>query len=133
MVIRYFGKLVASMGKHLGEPALALVVVASFSILYIGSASRLPLLSLIAGMIVFQFAMASWRLYRTQQISIAAKQTRLDLDEVDRVENEQHLRAHYEHREKRLEQRHVAYVKRLAEDIAGLSRELVEMQGAQKA
>jgi hypothetical protein len=131
-MIRYIGQLFRSMGEHLGEPALALVVVATISMLYIGSASRLPVLSLIVGMIAFQLTIASWRLYRTQQISIATKQTRLDLDEVDRVQSEQHLRAHYEHREKRLEQRHVAYVKRLTEDIAGLSRELVGMRVAQE-
>jgi hypothetical protein len=131
-MIRYIGQLFRSMGEHLGEPALALVVVATISMLYIGSASRLPVLSLIVGMIAFQLTIASWRLYRTQQISIATKQTRLDLDEVGRVQSEQHLRAHYEHREKRLEQRHVAYVKRLTEDIAGLSRELVGMRVAQE-
>jgi hypothetical protein len=120
------------MGKHLGEPALALVVVATIGIMYIGAGSRLPVLPLIVGIIVFQFGVASWRLYRRQQVSMATKQGLLDLDEVDRVECEQNLRAHYEHREERLNQRHEAYVKRLVEDIAGLSRELILMRDVQR-
>ena len=131
-MIRYLGQLFASIGKHLGEPALALLVVATIGIMYIGTGSRLPVLPLIVGIIVFQFGVASWRLYRRQQVSMATKQGLLDLDEVDRVESEQTLRAHYEHRQERLNQRHETYVKRLVEDIAGLSRELVQMRDVQK-
>jgi hypothetical protein len=119
------------MGKHLGEAALTLLVVLTISIMYIGAGSRLPVLPLIMGVIVFQFSVASWRLYRRQQVSIATKQGLLDLDEVDRVESEQNLRAHYEHRQERLNQRHEAYVQRLVEDIAGLTRELVQMRDVQ--
>ncbi len=120
------------MGKHLGEPALALVVIMTIWVMYVGTGAKLPLLPLIVGIIVFQFGVASWRLYRRQQVSIATKQGLLDLDEVDRVESEQNLRAHYEHREERLNQRHEAHVKRLVEDIAGLTRELVQMRDVQK-
>jgi len=120
------------MGKHLGEPALAILAVVTIGILYIGTGSRLPVLPLIVGIIVFQFSVASWRLYRRQQVSMATKQGLLDLDEVDRVESEQNLRAQYEHRQERLNQRHETYVKRLVEDIAGLSRELVQMRDARK-
>ncbi|HEY8133435.1 MAG TPA: hypothetical protein VII12_16285 [Thermoanaerobaculia bacterium] len=128
-MIRYLGQLFASMGKHLGEPALALVIILSIWVMYVGTGAKLPVVSLILGIIVFQFGVASWRLYHRQQVSIATKQGLLELDEVDRVESEQNLRKHYEHREESLNERHEAYVKSLVDDIAGLSRELVQMRG----
>ena len=105
---RYLGQLFVSMGKHLGELALALVIVATISIMYTGNWSKLPLVPLIVGIIVFQFSVASWRVYRRQQVSLATKQGLLDLDEVDRVEFESNLRAQHAHREERLNQRREA-------------------------
>lgn len=121
--MRYAGQLFTSMGKHLGEAALVLLIATTVGVLYVGAGLKLPVLQLVLAMIVFQFAIASWRLFRTQQISIATTRSLRNLDDFERVKSEQQLRAHYEHREQRLEQSHQAPVKRLADNIAEVDRQ----------
>ena len=131
-MIRYVGQLIVSMGRHLGEAALALLIAVTVGILYAGAGLSLPVLQLVLAIVVFQFGVASWRLYRTQQVSIATTRSLRNLDDFDRVKSEQRLRAHYEHRERRLEQWHSAQVKRLIDNVADISRELTQMQDARR-
>ena len=74
-MIRYFGLLIVSMSKHLGEAALALLIAITVGVLYVGTGLKLPVLQLILAIAVFQFGVASWRLYRTQKVSIATTGT----------------------------------------------------------
>ncbi len=118
------------MGKHLGEPALALLIAMTVGVLYVGAGLKLPLLPLVLAIVVFQFGVASWRLYRRQQISIATTRSLRNLDAFDRVKSEQRLTAQYEHRERRLEQWHDAQVRRLIDDVADVSRQLTQLRDA---
>ena len=129
-MIRYLTQLITSMAKHLGEPALAILIAATVGVLYFASGLKLPVLSLVMAVVVFQFGVASWRLYRAQQVSIATTRNLRNLDELERAQSEQRLKAHYEHRERRLEQWHTAQVKRLINDVADVSRQLNQMRDA---
>jgi hypothetical protein len=118
------------MSKHLGEAALALLIALTVGVLFAGAGLDLPVLQLVLAIVVFQFGVASWRVYSTQRVSIATTRSLRNLDGFERAESEQHLRARYAHRERRLEQRHHAHVKRLIEDVAEVSRQLTQMQDA---
>jgi len=131
-VIDYAGQLMISMGRHLEEAALVLLIAVSVGAFYIGAALSPPVLQLVLAIVVFQFSVASWRLFRSQQVSIATTRSLRNLDESDRVNSEQRLRAHYEHRERRLEQWHNAQVKRLVDNAADMSRELTQMQDTRR-
>jgi hypothetical protein len=124
VVIRYVSLLFASTGKHLGEPALVLLIAVTISVMYVGTGLKPPLLPLLMAMILLQFVVASWRVYRTQQIVITTKQSLADLDAFDRAQSEQSLRTHYHHREQRQEQRYEANLKRLDANIAALTARL---------
>ncbi len=123
-MIRYMGQLFVSMGKHLGEPALVLLIAVTISVMYVGAGLKPPLLPLLMAVILLQFVVASWRVYRTQQIVITTKQSLADLDACDRAQSEQSLRTHYHHREQRQEQRYEANLKRLDANIAALTARL---------
>lgn len=142
----YLRQIFGSIRKHRGEPALALVCVLTISVVYFWAGARLhlrasdvthdlaiglvgSLLPLVVAVILLQFAVAAWRVYRNQQIAIITKQTLLDLDEFDRAQSEQNLRTHYGHREERLQQRYEAQVKTLNENVAALTTRL---RGGQK-
>ena len=129
-MIRYAAQLITSMGRHLGEALLALLIAVTAGILYAGAGWNVPVLQLVLAIVFFQFAAASWRIYRTQQISIATTRSLRNLDEFDRVKSELRIRSHFEHRERRLEQWHTAQVKRLIDDAADVSRELTQMHDA---
>jgi hypothetical protein len=141
MKFGYVRQILGSIRKHRGEPALVLVCLITISIVYVWAAASLQLrvtditrefaigvfgslLPLFAVMLVLQFAVASWRLYRNQQIALATKQTLLDLNEFDRAESEHKLRAHHVKREEGLQGRFEADVTRLEENIAALTRRL---------
>ena len=141
MKFGYVRQILGSIRKHRGEPALLLVCLITISLVYAWAAASLQLrvtditrelaigvvgslLPLIAVMIVLQFAVASWRLYRNQQIALATKQTLLDLNEFDRAESEHKLQAQHVKREEGLEGRYEADVTRLEENIAALTRGL---------
>jgi len=128
MVIRYIVQLMTLMGKQLGETALALLIAVTVGVLLSGAGLNVPVLQLVLAIVVFQFGVASWRLYRTQQVSIATARSLRNLDDLERVKSEQRLKAHYEHRERRLEQWHTAQVKRLVDDVADVSRQLTQMR-----
>lgn len=142
----YVRQIFGSLRKHRGEPALVLICVITISVVYLWAAARLhlrasdlthdlaiglvgSLLPLVATMLLLQFVVAAWRVYRNQQIAIATKQTLLDLDEFDREESEQKLRAHYVHCEERIQQRYEAQVKTLTENIAALTTRLRSIGG----
>jgi ABC-type nickel/cobalt efflux system permease component RcnA len=116
------------MSKHLGEAALALLIALTFGVLFAGAGLNLPALQLVMAIIVFQLGVASWRVYYTQRVSIATTRSLRNLDEFERVQSEQHLKARYAHRERRLEQRHHAHVKRLINNVAEVSRQLTQMR-----
>ena len=146
MKFGYVRQILGSIRKHRGEPALLLVCLITISIVYVWAAASLQLritdvtrelaigvvaslLPLIAVILVLQFAVASWRLYRNQQIVLATKQTLLDLNEFDRAESEHKLQAQQVKREEGLQGRYEADVTRLEENIAALTRGL---RGGQK-
>jgi len=129
-VIRYSGQLLQSMSKHLGEAALALLIALTVGVLFAGAGLNLPVLPLVLAIVVFQLGVASWRVYHTQRVSIATTRSLRNLDEFERAQSEERLRARYAHRERRLEQRHHAHVKRLIKDVAEVSRQLTQMQDA---
>ena len=146
MKFGYVRQILGSIRKHRGEPALLLVCLITISLVYVWAAASLQLrvtditpelaigvvgslLPLIAVVLVLQFAVASWRLYRNQQIALATKQTLLDLNEFDRAESEHKLQAHHMKREEGLQGRYEADVTRLEENIAALTRGL---RGGQK-
>jgi len=131
-VIRYSGQLLQSMSKHLGEAALALLIAITVGVLFAGAGLNLPVLPLVLAIVVFQLGVASWRVYSTQRLSITTTRSLRNLDEFERVQSEEHLRARYAHRERRLEQWHHAHVKRLIEDVAEVSRQLTQMQDARR-
>jgi len=146
MKFGYVRQILGSIRKHRGEPALLLACLITISIVYVWAAASLQLratditrelvigvvgslLPLIAVILVLQFAVASWRLYRNQQIALATKQTLLDLNEFDRAESEHKLQAQQVKREEGLQGRYEADVTRLEENIAALTRGL---RGGQK-
>src|SRR5439155_24220247 len=111
MKFGYVRQILGSIRKHRGEPALLLICLITISLVYVWAASSLQrrvtditrelaigvagsLVPLIAAMLVLQLAVASWRLYRNQQVALATKQTLLDLNEFDRAESEHKLQAH---------------------------------------
>jgi len=135
----YVGKILGSIRRHRGEPVLVLIWLLTISVVYVWAGVSLhlrtsditrelavgvigSLLPLVAVMILLQFAVAAWRLYRNQQIALATKQTLLDLNAFDRAESEQDLPVHYVRREERLHGRYEADVTRLKENIAALTR-----------
>jgi len=141
MKFGYVRQILGSIRKHRGEPALLLVCLITISIVYVWAAASLQLritdvtrelaigvvaslLPLIAVILVLQFAVASWRLYRNQQIALATKQTLLDLNEFDRAESEHKLQAQQVKREEVLQGRYETDVTRLEENIAALTRGL---------
>lgn len=146
MKFGYARQILGSIRRHRGEPLLVLVCLVTISIVYVWAAASLQLrvtditreltigvvaslLPLIAVMLVLQFAVASWRLYRNQQIALATKQTLLDLNEFDRAESEHKLQAHRVKQEEGLQGRYETDVTRLEENIAALT---VGLRGGQK-
>ena len=141
MKFGYVRQILGSIRKHRGEPALLMVCLITIGIVYVWAAASLQLrvtditrelaigvigslLPLIAVMLVLQLTVASWRLYRNQQISLATKQMLLDLNEFDRAASEHKLQAHFGKREEVLQGRYEADVTRLEENIAALTRGL---------
>ena len=126
-MIRYVIELLNSMSRHLGEAALAIIIATAVGAVYLETGLDFPVVQFVLAIFVFQFSVASWRLYRTQQVSIATTRSLRNLDDLDRVKSELRIRAQYEHRERRLEQWHTAQVKRLIDDVADVSRELTRL------
>ncbi len=124
----YVRQILGSFGNHRREAVMALVFVITLTVIYLwiggGPALVGSLLPLVMAMIMLQFMVASWRVYRNQQNSITAKLSVVDLDAFDRAKSEQGLRTHYDHREQRLEQRYEANLKRLDKSIEALTARL---------
>jgi hypothetical protein len=141
MKFGYVRQILGSIRKHRGEPALVLVCLITISIVYVWAATSLQLrvsditrelaigvvgslLPLVAMMLVLQFAVASWRLYRNQQIALATKQTLLDLNAFDRAESEHKLQAYHVKQVEGLQGRYESDLTRLEANIAALTRGL---------
>ena len=127
-MIRYVNQLLAAMGRHVGEVAVAILIAGTVGVLYDVAGLNVPVMQLVLAIVIFQFGVASWRLYRTQQVSLATTRNLRNLDTLERVQSEQRIRTHYEHRERRLEQWHTAQVKRLIDDVAVVSQELAHLK-----
>lgn len=67
-MIRYLGQLIISMRVHLGEAALAILIAVTVGAWYAGAGLNPPVLQLVLAIVVFQFAVASWRLFRGRQV-----------------------------------------------------------------
>lgn len=124
----YVRELLGSVRKHRLESVLALIFVITLAVLFLSTGGGLALvgslLPLLMAMILFQFVVASWRVYRTQQLGSTTNQYLADLDAFDRAQSEQSLRTHYHHREQRQEQRYEANLRKLDKNIATLTARL---------
>jgi hypothetical protein len=121
--LTYLAEIVASSWRHGGELAVALTGVVLVSLTAVWMFSVLHLQTLrgpsevasvfllpIGAVLLFEVAVAAWRLYRRQAISLATVRSLLDLNDADRADFEQHLRSTYRARETMLEERHAASV-----------------------
>jgi hypothetical protein len=107
----YVRQIFDSLRKHPWESALVVACIIIY--LWAGPLRTSVLLPLVVATLMLQIAVAGWRVYRTQQIVITAKQTLIDLDDLDRADSEQKLRAHYVHREEKLTDKIAALTARL--------------------
>lgn len=121
--LNYLSEIVEMSRRHTGELAFMLGS-ASLAAATIALASSLHVFSLllpaVVAALVFEAAVAAWRVHRRQGISIATTRSLLDLNAADLAELQQRLRARYRNREKRIEKRHEARVGRLTDDIGKL-------------
>ena len=130
----YLRELLANSWSHGGELAVALcsgiaVVLATLGLrswLHVPELSGpgqllLVLLPAIGAVLLLEAGVAAWRLHRRQRVVLATRQTLLDLNAGDRAELEQHLRASYRRRERRIGERNEARVERLNNEIGTLS------------
>jgi hypothetical protein len=109
------------MGTRFVETTLVVLVAITAGVLFLATGSTIPVFSLLFAMTAFLLGVASWRLHRGQLVSIDTMRLLRALDEGDRAQNEQRLRAHYETRERNIEQRHLVHVK-------GLDRQLAQIR-----
>jgi len=132
--LAYLGKIFATSRRHGGEltAAVICVIAAVLATLVVrswlhlrdlgGSGNvLLVLLPAIGAVLMFEAALAAWRLHRRQLVTLATRQTLLDLDAIDRVELERHLLARYRRRERRIEMRNEVRIQRLTSEIDALT------------
>ena len=121
--VNYISEILSMSGRHWGE-LVAILATAAFAAATIAAASPLSFLSFFLPSIVAAFlfaaAAAAWRLYRAQGIAIATVRSLLDLNAADLADVEERLRTRYQEREKRLEVKHEARVRRLTAHIASI-------------
>jgi hypothetical protein len=136
--LTYLTELLATWLRHGGELAVGLVGVVVIGLTALTMRSLLHvqafggpghvllvLLPLIAAVLLFQAAVAAWRLYHRQQITLAATRSLLDLNVTDRADLEQRLRTRYRRREARIQERNGARLERMAGEIAALQSEVM--------
>lgn len=123
----YLRELVAISWSHRGELTAAViwaiaVVIAALAIRSQLDALRLLLVLLpaIVAVLLLETGAAAWRLHRRQEVSLATRQSLLDLNAADRAELEHHLHSRYQRRERRIGERNEARVERLTGEIAAL-------------
>ena len=127
----YLRELVAISWRHRGELAAALSCGIAVVLVMLGIRSQLHLpqlllvlLPAIGAVLLLEAGLAAWRLHRRQEVSLATRQSLLDLNTADRAELEQHLLSRYQRRERRIGERNEARVERLTGEIAALSARL---------
>ncbi len=128
----YAREILGSLGKHRVESVLALTLVVTLGAVFLSIGGGLTLagalLPLLITMILLQFVVASWRVYRTQRIVLTTKRCLADLDAFDRAQAEQNLRTYDRDRQERREQGYEANLKRLDANIAALTARLRGVQ-----
>ena len=121
--VNYISEILSMSGRHWGE-LVAILASATFAAVTIAAASSLSFLSFflpsLVATLLFAASAAAWRLYRAQGIAIATVRSLLDLNTADVADIEERLRTRYQEREKRLEVKHEARVRRLTADIASI-------------
>jgi hypothetical protein len=79
-LIRYASHLIVSMWQHIGEAALVILIAFTVAAFYVSAGLTPPVLQLVLAVVLFEFGIASWRLYRTQQVSIATARSLRNID-----------------------------------------------------
>lgn len=127
----YLREMVAMSWRHGWELMAAVACVAAVVIIALVTLSLGPanvlfvLLSAAAAAVLFEAAMAAWRLHRRQRIALVTTRSLLDLSAAGREELERHLRARYRRREARIEERNVARLERLTGELDLLQTEVI--------
>lgn len=130
--LSYLREILASSWRHNGELVVAAVCVVGVGLAALLTRSLLNLRAFGPGEVLFLFlpplgavlmfeaAVAGWRLHRRQQVALATTRSLLELNAADRDDLEQQLRSRYRRREARIHQMHAARVERLSDEIATL-------------
>lgn len=120
--LTYFTEILAMSWRHGGEFAVAVgcIGIAGVSALLMRSLLRLQALSgpqvlllllpLTGAALLVLAAVAAWRLHRRQRIALATARSLVALNAGDRADLERDLRALYDRRERRIEERHTARI-----------------------
>ena len=119
MSCRHGRELTATMACALAVVIIALVTIPP------SSARVLFVLSVAVAVLLFEAAVAAWRLHRRQRIALATTRSLLELNAAAREELERHLRTRYRRREARIEERNAVRLERLAGEIDALQTEVV--------
>jgi hypothetical protein len=124
----YLRELMAISWSHRGELTAAVTLAVAVAVATLGVRSQLDLPRLllvlvpaVVAVLLLETAAAAWRLHRRQEVSLATRQSLLDLNAADRAELEQRLRSRYQRRERRIGERNEARIERLNSEIAALS------------
>ncbi len=101
----YLRELVAISWSHRGELTAAVIWAIAVVIATLGIRSQLALprlllvlLPAIVAVLLLETGAAAWRLHRRQEVSLATRQSLLDLNAADRAELEHRLRSRYQRR-----------------------------------
>ena len=130
--LSYLREILGSAWRHSGELAVALVCVVGVGLAALLTRSLLNLRAFGPGEVLFVFlpplgavllfeaAVAGWRLHRRQQVALATTRSLLELNAADRDDLERSLRSRYRRREARIQELHAARLERLSDEIAAL-------------
>jgi len=132
--LAYLGEIFATTRRHGGELIAAVICVIAGALVALfvryplhfrsfggsGNVFRIVLPAIVA-VLMFEVAVAAWRLHRRQRIALATRQTLLDLDASDRVELERQLLSRYRRRERRIAMRNEVRIQRLTSEIDALT------------
>lgn len=127
----YLGEMAAMSWRHGWELTAAMAcaaaaVIAALVILSPAIANVLFVLLFAAvAIVLFEAAVAAWRLHRRQRIALATTRSLLDLNAAGRAELERHLHRRYRRREARIEERNAARMERLAGEIDALQTKVL--------
>ena len=128
----YLREILASSWRHSGELVVSLVCVVGVGLAALLTRSLLNLRAFGPGEVLFVFlpplvaallfdaALAAWRLHHRQQVALATTRSLLDLNAADRDDLERNLRSRYRRREARIQELHTARLERLTDEIAAL-------------